>query len=195
MCSTCACRVKQASSNDGSEGENSTEIQESDENGIEESEPEKQIYAIGDTVCTDSLECTLLSVENNDGIIEVTYSAKNIGKESLSDAWVHTNTSVSRSIAGWSYLDYNDGYIFDQNVINTVDNATLLDLLPLGDSITVTDYYDVPEEVWNNSDAPLLVNIFLYSNSINEDAILDDSLPAITNDATKHTFCFSFEVR
>ena len=156
---------------------------------------EQTQYNIGDTVSTDCLECVLLSVEENNGYIEVAYSVKNIGKESLSSAWIRTNKSVTRSLAGLSILDYNNGYIYDEQVLNTVDNETLLDIQPLEDEITVTDVYDVPEEVWNNADAPLLVTICLYSNEINENAEYDKSLPEITNDAAKHTFRFTYKVR
>lgn len=156
---------------------------------------EQTLYNIGDTVSTDCLECVLLSVEEDNGYIKVTYSVKNIGKESLSSAWIRTNTSVTRSLAGLSILDYNNGYIYDEQVLNTVDNETLLDIQPLEDEITVTDVYDVPEEVWNNADAPLLVTICLYSNEINENAEYDKSLPEITNNAEKHTFRFTYKVR
>lgn len=156
---------------------------------------EQTLYNIGDTVSTDCLECVLLSVEEDNGYIEVTYSVKNIGKESLSDAWIRTNTSITRSLAGLSILDYNDGYIYDEQVLNTVDNETLSDIQPLEDGITVTDVYDVPEEVWNNVDAPLLVTICLYSNEINENADYDESLKEIAKNAEKHTFRFTYKVR
>ena len=156
---------------------------------------EENIYQLGDTVSTNNMECTLLSVENSNSYITVTYSLRNIGKESLSDAWIHTNTSVTRKCAGLTMLNYNDGYIYDEQVINTIDNATLIDLKPLADAITVTDTYSVPAEVCTNTDAPLLITIFLYSSDINEKAEYNENWADMTNDAEQHTFQFVYRVR
>lgn len=162
-------------------------------------EEAKTLYNIGDTVSTDCLECCLLSVEKEGAYIEVTYSLKNIGKIPLDEAWINPEgANFTMKIAGLSTLDYNDGYIYggSSQILNTVDNETLSDLQPLGDAITVTDSYDVPDEVWDNTEAPLTVTISLCSNAnINEDAEYSEALDEWYQDWAKHTFKFEFKVR
>ena len=183
----------QASGTDEALTEDSSEEAESEE--ISEAE-DVVLYEVGETVSTDSMACTLLSVEEEDGYIKVTYSLENIGKKSLSSAWIYTPGAITSKCEGLSLLDYNDGYIFDEHAINAVDNELLSDLKPLGDIVTITDVFvDVPEEVWSNKDAPLLVRINLYSEQINEKAEYEDSWHESAVDAAKHTVTFTYKVR
>ena len=206
----CSCGAEKANTDEASQAETKNDNSESvetvgteeealsdDDESAETAEAEEAIlYKIGETATTDVIACTLIDVKEDNGYIMVTYSLKNIGKKSLSDAWVHKPGSVSRTCAGSSVLDYNDGYIYDKMALNTVDNEDLFDLQPLGDSIEVTDVFcDLPEEVWNNKEAPLLVKIHLYSEQINEHAEYEESWSDMAIDAAKHTEIVVFQIR
>ena len=158
---------------------------------------DEENYSIGDTVSTDVMECTLLSVERDEkGYIHVSYSIKNIGKNSLSEAWVMAPDSVSRKLDGLTSLDYNDGYIYDQHTINTLNNKTFLDLVPLSDEVIVKDVYsDIPDEVWTNESALLLVKVYLYSEAEEGNRDIDEAWADVAKDAAKHTKVFTFKVR
>lgn len=156
----------------------------------------EEVYSIGDTVSTDCMECTLISVEKEGQYIHATYSIKNIGKNSLSDAWIYTPESVTRKVGGLSSLDYNDGYTYDQHATGSGSSVTLIDLAPLSDAVSADDVFiNVPDEVWDNEPASLLVKIYLYSETENESAEIDESWPDLTKDAAKHTQIFTFKVR
>ena len=117
-------------------------------------------------------------------------------KKSLSNAWVWVSSGSTLKCDGLSTLDYNDGYIYDNHALNLLNHYGFSDLVPLGDAITVNDVFTgVPEEVWTNEEAPLLVNLYIYTDQINEHAKYEESWHESAINAAKHTVIVTYKIR
>lgn len=142
---------------------------------------------IGDAVSTDAAELVLLNVSYEDtfgsvtpkegySFVVVDYTLKNIGK---TDFGYFLTATGGRSMCMESIvsIDYNDGYIFyvddvegadgknyDKNYMYQMsDYLYIRDLKPLSDAVTVQAAICVPNEVIENTDAPLLIKFNLLN--------------------------------
>ena len=148
-------------------------------------EDEPTTYKVGDTVSSDIMEVKLISVsyteEYNDysfedgSFVVVKFSLKNIGKNTLSFL-TGINGGESKIPAFSLAVDYNDGYTFTLDDIETpsVDISYELfyspevftdELKPLSDAVTYTVAIFVPNEVIDNTEAPLAIRYDLMNSA------------------------------
>lgn len=154
----------------------------------EESEPVVEAKSIGDTISTDAVEVSLLDVsyeavylggeiipKEGHSFVVVEFSLKNVGKVELGmfPSVKGGTSSTPRDIV---CVDYDDGYTFTvddvegnngENYVKDFfvepSNVYLSALKPLEDAKTFKVAICVPNEVVENTDAPLLVKFNLLN--------------------------------
>ena len=130
-----------------------------------------KVYSIGDTANTDTTEVFVSNVELDkvNDLVIVIFSVKNIGKTALNSG-ISTIKGSSVFLQDIPYVDYNDGYEYDdKDSFGTHSYDTFLDLEPLGKAITITSNIKVPDEVITNTSAPLLVKLRVPNSSRTEE--------------------------
>lgn len=146
------------------------------------------MYQIGDTARTDIVEVVLNDVSFADTysvctaqegytFIVVNYSIKNIGKTELGffPTFHRSRSIIPSSIVG---VDYNDGYIFYvddvvgsdgqtyyYSVFADPDDTDLDDLKPLSEAVTFEAAICVPNQVIEDTAAPLLIKFNLLNEA------------------------------
>lgn len=97
----------------------------------------------------------------------VTFSIKNIGKETLDDfVSFDENDGRTRNIAGLLRLNYNNGYIFECESCYEYNSSGVkaypyLDIEPLAPAVEYHATIEFPEEVLTNTEASLLLEVAL----------------------------------
>ena len=129
-----------------------------------------KVYSIGATAKTDTTEIVVSNVKLDDvnDLVIVNFSIRNIGKKALNN-YIITIKGTSTVLDSIPYVDYNNGYEYDDNSMGTPSFDTFSDLEPLGKTITITSKIKVPDEVITNTKAPLLVKVRVpYSGGTEE---------------------------
>lgn len=153
--------------------------------------PVQEINKIGDTIGTDAVEVKLKEVSYKDeyvtdeyitvtpksgySFVVVNFSLKNVGKTDLTYFHIpNGSTYIPGKIVS---VDYNDGYTFmlddvtvESGVVYSETNfytnyPTLDKLKPLGEGATYEVAICVPDEVIENTEAPLLIKFFLVNSN------------------------------
>ncbi|MBQ9968757.1 MAG: hypothetical protein IJO88_08555 [Oscillospiraceae bacterium] len=156
------------------------------------------LYQIGDTVSTDIIELVLLDVaytasygictpKDGNSFIVTTFSLKNIGKTDLGffPAFNGSESICPDAIVGVDYddgyifyagdVDGNDGQVYQDSVFVNPDGRYLSDLKPLSEAETFEVAICVPNQVVENTEAPLLIKFNLL-NSADETMVAAYSL-------------------
>lgn len=141
---------------------------------------------IGDTAGTDAVEVKLNGVSYKDEYVTVTpqsgysfvvvnFSLKNVGKTDLSYFHIpNGSTYIPGKIVS---VDYNNGYTFMLDDVKGASGTVysendfytnypnLNELKPLGEGATYKVAICVPDEVIDNTEAPLLIKFFLVNSN------------------------------
>lgn len=140
-------------------------------------EPSTVIYKIGDTVTTDIIEFTLNEFNferyysnKDEKYAVVNCSLKNIGKTKIDNSTTvkvsnGSTVTYASSIESIMRINYNDGFLFDES---TNIFGTTWDLEPLSPAQTYEAAYSVPQEIIDNTSAPLILEVFLPNNGTTE---------------------------
>lgn len=139
------------------------------------------VHSIGDTVKTDVAEVVVKNVsfvdtfndcvsDSDHQYVSVTFSFKNIGKTTISQ--IDISNGFTAFVYEIPFVDYNNGYCFyvgdvkasghnyDKSLYG--DERTLVDdLEPLSEAKSFTSAIYVPNEVAENTSAPLLIKIYV----------------------------------
>lgn len=137
-------------------------------------------FALGETASTDAVELTLNEVsfgkeqyvngrnivsENGKTFMFINFTMKNIGKATL-DYFPTANDKYTYVPSAIVSVDYNGGYTYfvDNFIDYSTSSPALNELEPLGEAATYTVIISVPDEVAENTQAPLLVNFNLVNS-------------------------------
>ena len=187
--SLCACGGEKASETTNKTSDDTGSIEEIDaesEGETEATEAEQIINNIGDTVSTDIVEATLIDVSFEDtylvtpkdgySFVIVDFSMKNIGKNNFG-MFIGNGGNKTKLPSSLVAIDYNDGYTFicddveekngsiaDDSCFCHPNNAYVDDLKPFGEGETYKVAICVPNEVVENTEAPLLIKLYLMNS-------------------------------
>ena len=175
----CACH-NEAERNETNEESAITEV-------TEPIETEPAVYQVGDTAGTDIAEVSLLDIayadeysgcDPGDGysFVVAAYSLKNIGKQDFGyfPSYPHGNNQGLTNLPGEiMWVDYNDGFVFAIGDVGRYDiscfqspcDAKLEDFKPLSEETIMVVAVCVPNEVVDNTEAPLHICFNLEDSS------------------------------
>lgn len=160
------------------------------------------IYKIGDEISTDAMKVVLLNVEFADKyfnhlnmvcdpvddaytFLVVEFSVQNIGKTNFG-GFSSPNGGKTTEIGDMVAVNYDDGYIFGADDVNCYNYGIVFDsqlmsytgvktinnLKPLSEATTAKVAIIVPNQVKENTDAPLCIRFLLQNSNGDEVEVL-----------------------